>query len=101
MLCSSTNSFISAWLRASTDLPRSKPFSWAPALDELIRAESLLALFAVHEGIREAPHVTGGHPHLGVHQNGRVQAHVVGGLLHKLLPPSPLDIVLELHAQGP
>ena len=28
MLCSSTNSFISAWLRASTDLPRSKPLAW-------------------------------------------------------------------------
>ena len=28
MLWSSTNCFISAWLRASTDLPRSKPSAW-------------------------------------------------------------------------
>ena len=40
------------------------------------------------------------HPHLGVHQNGGVHAHVSGGLLHKLLPPGLFHVVFKLHAQG-
>ena len=42
----------------------------APLLDDLVGAEALLALLAVHQGVREASHVTGSHPHLGVHQDG-------------------------------
>ena len=72
----------------------------APALDDLVRPEPLLALLAVHEGIGEAPHVTGGHPHLGVHQNGGIQTHVVGVFLDELLPPGLLHVVLQLHTQG-
>ena len=44
----------------------------APVLDDLVGAEALLALLAVHQRIGEAAHVAGGHPHLGVHQDGRV-----------------------------
>ena len=41
-----------------------------------------------------------GHPDLWIHQNGGVLPHVVGALLNKLLPPGPLDVVLQLHTQG-
>ena len=44
--------------------------------------------------------MAGGHPGLGVHDDGCIQAHIVGALLHELLQPCLLDVVLELHAQG-
>ena len=70
-----------------------------PVLDQLVGAEALLALLAVHQRIAEAAQMAGGHPGLGVHQNGAVLSHIVGVLLHELLPPCLLDIVLQLHAQ--
>ena len=72
----------------------------APALDELVGPVAHLAGLAVDEGIVEGGHMAGGHPHLGVHEDGGVQAHVVGVFLDKLLPPGPLDVVFQLHAQG-
>ncbi len=72
----------------------------APVLDQLIGAEALLALLAVHQRIGEAGQVTAGHPGLGVHEDGGVLPHVVGVLLDKFLPPGLLDVVLQLHAQG-
>ena len=71
----------------------------APVLDELIGAEALLALLAVHQGVGEAGQMAAGHPRLGVHEDGGVLPHVVGVLLHELLPPCLLDVVLQLHAQ--
>ena len=71
----------------------------APVLNELVGAEALLALLAVHEGVGEARQMAAGHPGLGVHQNGGVLADVVGVLLHELLPPGLFDVVLQLHAQ--
>ena len=72
----------------------------APVLDDFVRPEALLALLAVHEGVGEATHMAGGHPHLGVHEDGGVQTHVVGVFLDELLPPGLLHVVLQLHAQG-
>ena len=72
----------------------------AEALDELVGAEALLALLAVHQGVGEAAQMAGGHPGLGIHQDGGVEADVVGVLLDEFLPPGALDVVLELHAQG-
>ena len=72
----------------------------APVLDELVGAKALLALLAVHQRIGEACQMTAGHPRLGVHEDGGVLPHVVGVLLHELLPPGLLDVVLQLHAQG-
>ena len=69
-------------------------------LDELVRPVAGLAVFTVHEGVGEAAHVAGGHPHLGVHQNGGVHAHIVGGLLDELLPPGFFYVVLEFYPQG-
>ena len=44
--------------------------------------------------------MSGGHPDFRVHQDGGIQAHVIGIFLHKFFPPGPLYIVLEFHAQG-
>ena len=71
----------------------------APVLDDLVRAETLMALAAVHQRVGEAAEVTGGDPGLGIHQNGGVQTDVVGVLLHELLPPGALDVVLQLRAE--
>ena len=71
----------------------------APVLDQLIGAEALVTLAAVHQGIGEAAEVTAGHPGLGIHQDGSVQAHVVGVLLDELLPPGVLDILLQLRTK--
>ena len=68
--------------------------------DELVRAVAALAGAAVQQRVREAGHVAGGHPGLGVHDDGCIQAHIVGALLHELLQPCLLDVVLELNAQG-
>ena len=68
-------------------------------LDELVGPEALLALLAVHERIGEAAQMAGGHPGLGVHEDGGVQTHVIGVLLNELLPPGLLHVVLQLHAQ--
>ena len=72
----------------------------APVLDHLVGAEALVALLAVHEGVGKAAHVAGGHPDLGVHEDGGVQPHVVGVLLDKLFPPGLFHVVFQLHPQG-
>ena len=70
-----------------------------PVLDQLVRAETRLAGFAVHQRIVEVANVAARHPDLTVHQNRAVDADVVLILLHKLLPPRALDVVLKFHAQ--
>ena len=72
----------------------------APILDDLICAESLVALAAVHKGIREARKVSRSDPGLGIHENSRVETDIVLILLNEFLPPSLLYIVLELNAEG-
>ena len=67
-------------------------------LHQLVRPVAHLAGLAVDEGVVEGGHMAAGYPHLGIHQNGGVQTHVVGVLLDELLPPGPLDVVLHLHA---
>ena len=44
--------------------------------------------------------MAGGHPHLGIHQNGAIQPHIVGRLLDEMLPPGFFYIVFQFHAQG-
>ena len=68
--------------------------------DQLVGAVAGLAGLAVQQRVGEAGHMAGGDPGLGVHDDGSIQAHVVGALLHELLQPGLLDVVLELHAQG-
>ena len=43
--------------------------------------------------------MAGGHPGGGVHDDGCIQAHIIGRLLDKLLQPCLLDIILKLHTQ--
>jgi len=67
---------------------------------EVIGAVALLALAAVHQGIRESLGVSGSHPGARVHQDGRVQSHHVVAFLDDRPPPQVLDILLELRTQG-
>ena len=67
--------------------------------DELVCAVAALAGAAVQQRVREAGHVAGGHPGLGVHQDGSVQPDVVGAFLHEFLHPCLFDVVLELDTQ--
>ncbi len=68
-------------------------------LNQLIGAETLLTLFAVHQGVRKSAQMSAGYPGLRIHQNGAVHTYVVGTLGDKLAPPGLLHIVLQLHAQ--
>ena len=67
--------------------------------DQLVRAVTALAGTAVQQGVREAGHMAGGHPGLGIHQDGRIQADVIGAFLDEFLQPGLFDVVLELNAQ--
>ena len=73
----------------------------APVLDELVRAEALMALAAVHQRIGEAAEMAGGDPGLRVHKDGGVKTHIVAVFLNELFPPCSLDVVLQLNAEGP
>ena len=72
----------------------------ARVLDKLIGTVAGFAAFAVHEGVGEVAYVAGGDPHLGIHQDGGIQAHIVGAFLDEFLPPGALDVIFQLHAQG-
>ena len=65
----------------------------ARVLDKLIGTVAGFAAFAVHEGVGEVAYVAGGDPHLGIHQDGGIQAHIVGAFLDELLPPGALDVI--------
>ena len=68
--------------------------------NQLVGAVTALAGTAVQQRVGEAGHMAGGDPDLGIHQDGGVQAHIIGAFLDKLLHPGLLDVVLELNAQG-
>ena len=69
-------------------------------LDELVGSVAGTADLAVHEGVGEAAQVARSNPGLGIHDDGGIQAYVVLALLNEFLPPSALDVVLELNAEG-
>ena len=60
-----------------------------------------MAGLAFDQRIAERADVARRHPHLRVHQDARVEAHDVVPLLDHRPPPGALDVVLELHAEGP
>ena len=68
-------------------------------LDQLVRAESFVAGLAIHERVVEAAHMAGGHPGLGGHEDGAVDADIVAALGHEFAPPRLFDIVFEFHAE--
>ena len=87
-------------LRERVDgLVQRKAVFGAPIFDQLVRAEPLVALAAIHQRIRKARQVTAGDPGLRVHQNGGIQPHIVGVFLHEFFPPRALDVVFQFHAQ--
>ena len=67
--------------------------------NDLVGAVAGLALLAVDQRVGETTHVAGSHPNLRIHQQSGVQAHIVPGLLDKLLPPGFFHIVFEFHTQ--
>ena len=68
-------------------------------LDQLIRTETLMTAFAVHQRIGKTAQMSGRHPRLRVHQDRTVHAYIVGILLYKFLPPGSLNVVFQLHTQ--
>ena len=67
--------------------------------DKLVGTVAGLAGTAVQQRVRETGNVAGGDPGLRVHDDGGIEAHIVGALLHELLQPCLLDVVLELDTQ--
>ncbi len=68
-------------------------------LDQLVSAEALVALLAVHQRIGKSAEMAGSHPRLRVHQNGAVHADIIRIFLNELLPPGFLYVVLQLNAE--
>ena len=67
--------------------------------DQLVGAVAGLAAAAVQQRIGEACDVAGGDPGLGVHDDGGVEADIVGAFLNELLQPCFFDVVLEFNAE--
>ena len=68
-------------------------------LNALVGPEPLLTVLTVHQRVRKTANIDRCHPSLGVHEDRRVQAYIIGTFLNEFLPPCTLYIVLELHAQ--
>ena len=75
------------------------PLFLTEILDQLIRTETLMALFTVHQGIGKSAQMSGCHPGLRIHQYRTVYAHIIGGFLNKLLPPCFFNVILQFHAK--
>ncbi len=68
-------------------------------LYQLIRPETLMTFPAIHQRVGKAAQMPACHPRLGVHQNCTVHTHIVGVFHDKLLPPSLLYVIFQLHAK--
>src|SRR5699024_7144089 len=69
-------------------------------LQQVVLAEAVVAALALHERVDEGLDVARGLPHaLGEDDRG-VQAHHVAAGGHEGAPPLPLDVLLELDAEG-
>lgn len=66
---------------------------------ELVGAVTLFAGFAVNERVGEAADVAGGVPDLGVHDDGRFDAHDVVAAAHEVVPPAVTDVLFEFYAE--
>ena len=70
------------------------------ALLQVVGAEPLVAAQALHERVGEDADVAGGDPDLTRQDHRGVEPDDVVAALDDRLPPLPLDVLLELHAQG-
>ena len=68
---------------------------------QLVQPEPTMIGRAFDERIAEAPDVARGHPDLWMHEDPGVETDDVVALLDHAPPPGPLDVVLELDAEGP
>ena len=68
--------------------------------DEVIGTVTGLALLAVHLGIGEGSRVAAGLPDAGIHEDRRIYAVRIFALVDEALPPSALDVVFDLDADG-
>ena len=66
---------------------------------DVVGAEALVAGLALHERVGEGVGVAGGDPHLGVHEDGGLQADHVVAVLDEPLPPGVANVALQLDAQ--
>ena len=67
--------------------------------DQFVCTMTGLAVFAVHQWVREAANMAGSNPNFWIHQNCAVQTNVVWILLYKAFPPSAFYVVFELYTQ--
>ena len=68
---------------------------------EVVLAEALMAVLALHQGIGEAGDVPRSLPDLGRHDDAGLEPDDVVAQLHHLPPPELADVVLQGHPQGP
>ena len=71
------------------------------ALYQVIRAKARLAGAAVHQRVVKAAHMPRGDPYLAVHQNGAVQAHVIGLSCTNFFHHARLTLFLNSTPSGP
>ncbi len=69
-------------------------------LVDLVGAEATATFQAVDHGVGEIVDVAARLPHRRMHQDGGVEPHHVGPALDIVPPPDPLDVLLELDAEG-
>jgi hypothetical protein len=65
-----------------------------------VSSKSLLAIEAIHEGVREAREVSTGLPDLGMHKNRGIESNDILSFMHHGLPPLGGDISFELYTKG-
>ena len=68
--------------------------------EKLVGTVAELGLFAIDHGVGETIHVAGGLPNLRMHDDGGIKALYVVAALHKVAPPSLLNIVTQLDSEG-
>jgi len=68
--------------------------------EQLVGAEALLARLAIHKGIGESVHVTGGLPDLRMHDDRGLEADDIVAPLHHTGPPASADVVLQRGTEG-
>src|SRR6185503_13444824 len=67
----------------------------------IVRAKTALAVLAFDERVDEAADVATRFPHLGMHEDGRVEPLDVVPEAYHVAPPAVLQVALELYAEGP
>ena len=67
--------------------------------NHLIRAETLVTFFTIHQRITESSQMSASNPCLWIHQNCTIHTYIIWRLLYKLLPPCSLYIVLQLNSK--